>query len=435
MKRTLILSAMALALSGATSALAQEQYIPQLVYRTGAYASNGIPWTHGKIDYMNYINAKGGINGVKITFDECETSYATDKGVECYERLKTDSTAVIDPQGTGITTALTEKAPIDKIPLLTMLYGLAASQDGGVFKWNFPLMGNYWMMANIQIQHLAKKEGGFDKLKGKKIAVVYFDAAAGKEPIPAVQRMAQQYGFNLTLLPVTVPGLEQKATWLQVRQLRPDYVLLWGYGVMNPTTFKEAAAVGFPREKMLGWWWSGAEPDIKEVGALAKGYQALGVNPLGTDYPLMQDMLKVLYDEGKGGAGAREDVGSVLYTRGVLMSLLTVEAIRRAQEQYGVGKVMTGEQVRWGFENLNLDAARLRELGLADEVRPIHTTCFDHTGSAWSRVQTWDGQRWVMGTDWYEADKAFVNSLVKEAADRYAAERGIQRRTEADCRP
>jgi len=435
MKGKHIFGAVALTLASMAPALAQEQYIPQLVYRTGAYASNGIPWSHGKIDYMNYINAKGGINGVKITFDECETSYATDKGVECYERLKTSTTAVIDPQGTGITTALTEKAPVDKIPLITVLYGLAASQDGRVFKWNFPLMGNYWMMANIQVQHLAKKEGGFDKLKGKKIAVVYFDAAAGKEPIPAMERLARQHGFNLTLLPVTVPGLEQKATWLQVRQLRPDYVLLWGYGVMNPTTFKEAAAVGFAREKMLGWWWSGAEPDIKEVGVLAKGYQALAANPVGTNYPLMQDMLKTLYDDAKMGAGAREDVGSVLYTRGVLMSLLTVEAIRRAQEQYGIGQVMTGEQVRWGFENLNLDAERLRALGLAEEVRPIRTTCFDHMGSAWARVQTWDGQRWVMGEDWYEADKDFVGALVKEAADRYAAERGITRRDAADCRP
>jgi len=275
MKHKLIFAAVALSLAGTVSVQAQEQYIPQLVYRTGAYASNGIPWSQGKIDYMNYINAKGGINGVKITFDECETSYATDKGVECYERLKTNTTAVIDPQGTGITTALTEKAPIDKIPLLTVLYGLAAAQDGGVFKWNFPLLGNYWMMANIQVQHLADKEGGFDKLKGKKIAVVYFDAAAGKEPIPAIERLSKEYGFNLTLLPVAVPGLEQKATWLQIRQLRPDYVLLWGYGVMNPTTFKEAAAVGFPRTKMLGWWWSGAEPDIKEVGQLAAGYEAL----------------------------------------------------------------------------------------------------------------------------------------------------------------
>ena len=139
------------ATSFATPTLAQEQFIPLLSYRTGAYAPNGVPWANGKQDYLKYINANGGINGVKIAFEECETGYATDKGVECYERLKGKGAAVFDPQATGITFALTDKAPIDKIPLITLGYGLAASQDGGVFKWNFPLMGSYWTAADILI--------------------------------------------------------------------------------------------------------------------------------------------------------------------------------------------------------------------------------------------------------------------------------------------
>jgi branched-chain amino acid transport system substrate-binding protein len=268
----------------ATPAVAQEQFIPLLSYRTGAYAPNGIPWANGKQDYVKYINANGGINGVKIAFEECETGYATDKGVECYERLKGKGAAVFDPQATGITFALTDKAPVDKIPLITLGYGLAASQDGGVFKWNFPLMGSYWTAADILIQHLGKKEGGLDKLKGKKIALVYHDSPFGKEPIPALKKRAEMHGFELNLLPVTAPGVEQKATWLQVRQQRPDYVLLWGWGVMNSTALKEAVATGFPREKLFGVWWAGAEPDVKDVGANAKGYSTLALNPNGTEY-------------------------------------------------------------------------------------------------------------------------------------------------------
>jgi hypothetical protein len=34
--------------------------------------------------------------------------------------------------------------------------------------------------------------------------------------------------------------VEQKATWLQIRQQRPDYVFMWGWGVMNSTALKEA---------------------------------------------------------------------------------------------------------------------------------------------------------------------------------------------------
>lgn len=411
---------------------ADEQFFPLLVYRTGAYAPNGTPWANGKQDYVKYINATGGINGVKIAWEECETGYATDKGVECYERLKGKKATLIDPQATGITFALTDKAPVDKIPLITLGYGLAASQDGGVFKWNFPLMGSYWTAADALIQHLGKKEGGLDKLKGKKIALVYHDSPFGKEPIPLLQKRAQMHGFELVLLPVTAPGVEQKATWLQVRQQRPDYTLLWGWGVMNSTALKEAVATGYPREKLFGVWWSGAEPDVKDVGANAKGYSALALNPHGTDSPLVKDILKKVHDAGQG-AGPREEVGSVLYMRGLLIQMFAVEAVRTAQAKFGTGKVMTGEQVRWGLENLNIDEKRIGELGLAGLIRPLKTSCTDHMGSSAVRVHSWDGSQWKMQADWYEADKKVIDPMVKEAADRYAAEKQIKRRDASDC--
>jgi branched-chain amino acid transport system substrate-binding protein len=146
-----------------------------------------------------------------------------------------------------------------------------------VFKWNFPLLGTYWTGADVLVQHIGKKEGGLDKLKGKKIALVYHDSPFGKEPIPLLQERAKMHGFELQLLPVTTPGVEQKSAWLQVRQSGPTYVLLWGWGVMNSTALKEAVATGYPREKMYGVWWSGAEPDVKDVGAGAKGYNALAL--------------------------------------------------------------------------------------------------------------------------------------------------------------
>src|SRR4029079_4513543 len=81
--------AIACAFAAAPAWAQNEQFFPELVYRTGPYAPNGIPFANGYADYLNLLNARdGGINGVKITFEECETGYATDRGVECYERLK-----------------------------------------------------------------------------------------------------------------------------------------------------------------------------------------------------------------------------------------------------------------------------------------------------------------------------------------------------------
>ena len=419
--------------SGAALAQAKEQFIPLLVYRTGPYAPNGTPWATGKQDYLKLIKSRDGcINGVKITFEECETGYATDKGVECYERLKGKGASLFDPQATGITFALTDKVPNDKIPLVTLGYGLSASQDGNVFKWNFPMMGSYWTAADMLIQHLAKKEGGFDKLKGRKIALVYHDSPFGKEPIPLLEERQKMHGFELVKIPVTAPGVEQKSAWLQVRQQRPDYVLLWGWGVMNSTALKEAQATGYPREKMYGVWWAGAEPDVKDVGEGAKGYNALALNGSGQQAKVMQDILKHVHEKGQG-SGPKDEVGSVLYTRGMIISMLSVEAIRRAQERFGKGKVMTGEQVRWGLENLSIDQKRLDALGLGNLIRPISTSCQDHMGSTWARVHTWDGSKWNFTSDWLQADEQIIKPMVKAAADKYASDKKVTRRTPSDC--
>ncbi|MEP6965823.1 MAG: ABC transporter substrate-binding protein [Polaromonas sp.] len=438
--RNLILTVAAIA-AGASSmvtssafAQAKEQFFPLLSYRTGPYAPNGVPWANGKQDYIKMVNARdGGINGVKLTYEECETGYATDRGVECYERLKSrPGVAIFDPQATGITFALTEKVATDKVPLITLGYGLSVAQDGMAFKWNFPLMGSYWTGADILVQHIGKKEGGLDKLKGKKIALVYHDSPFGKEPIPLLQERAKMHGFELQLIPVTAPGVEQKSAWLQVRQSKPDYVMLWGWGVMNSTALKEAQATGYPREKMYGVWWAGAEPDVKDVGEGAKGYNALALNGSGQQPKVIQDILKYVHDKGQG-TGPKDEVGQVLYTRGVIIQMLSIEGVRRAQERFGKGKVMTGEQVRWGMENLALDQKKLDALGFNGVMRPLSTSCSDHMGSTWARVQTWDGSKWNLSSDYYQADEQILKPLVKAGADKYLADKKLTRRTAADC--
>jgi branched-chain amino acid transport system substrate-binding protein len=428
-------AASALLTATAAQAQAKEQFFPVLVYRTGAYAPNGVPFANGYVDYLKYVNTKGGINGVKVSWEECETGYATDRGVECYERLKgkNGGATVFQPLSTGITFALTEKAPGDKIPLITAGYGRSESTDGTVFKWNFPLTGTYWDAADILLQHLAKKDGGWDKLKGKKIALVYHDSPYGKEPIPLLQERSKMHGFDLMLLPVTHPGVEQKSTWLQVRQQRPDYVFLWGWGVMNGTALKEAQATGFPRERMYGVWWAGAEPDVKDVGMGAKGYNALalqhGAEP---DAKITKAILSTLHSKDQG-TGPKDEVGQVLYMRGLVAAMLAVEGVKQAQSRFGKGKVMTAEQARWGYENLDLTQAKLDALGFAGVMRPISTSCADHRGATWARLHTWDGAKWNFSSDWYESDETIIKPMIRNAATKYAEEKKLTRRTPADC--
>jgi branched-chain amino acid transport system substrate-binding protein len=227
---------------------------------------------------------------------------------------------------------------------------------------------------------------------------------------------------------VTHPGIDQRSQWLSIRQSRPDYVILWGWGVMNSTAIKEAAAVGFPREKMLGGWWSGAEPDVEPAGEQAKGYKALMLQHGAGEFAVHGDVRKYVYAKGNG-ASEPETIGQVLYNRGLVNAMLGVEAIRTAQQKFG-NKPLTGEQLQWGLEHLNLSAARIKELGFEGMLQPIAVSCSDHEGARTTRVHEWDGKQWNVISGWYTANQSIVQPLVEQSSASFAKENGI---TPRDC--
>jgi len=413
----------------ASSAWAQpaEQFVALPSYRVGPYAAGGSGFYGGIIDYFNLVNANGGVNGVKVSWEECETEYNPSRGVECYERLKTKNggATVVEPLSTGIAYGILDRIPQDKIPMTTLGYGRSDAANGKVFPYVFPLISNYWSQAAAMVKYLGDKSGGMDKLKGKKIVHLYHDSAFGKEPLPVLEAMSAQYGFELIKIPVAPPGSEQQSQWLQIRQAKPDYVILWGWGVMNSVAIKTAQRNGFPREKMLGVWWAGSEEDTVPSGDAAKGYTSMTFNTPG-NYPLLDELRKKVYAGGKGNLADQSRIGSVYHMRGLTAGVMYVEAMRAAQEKFGKGKAVTGEQLRWGFENLNIDEARQKALGVFNMFPTVKTSCEDHEGSGAVKVQQWDGKAWKAITpNWVVGDKVLLRKLVDESSGKYAAEKKI----------
>ena len=406
-------------------------YIPNFSYRSGPYAPNGISFANGARDYADMINKRdGGLQGVKILYEECETGYATQAVVECYERLKNKhgGPRFVHPNSTGATYQIIPKASVDKIVVHSMGYGMTAAADGRVFPWVFNFPTTYWSQASAFIRYIGSEEGGLSNLKGKKIALVYHNSPYGKEPIPTLQALAGKHGFDLQLLAVDHPGQEQKATWLQVRRGKPDWLLLWGWGVMNQVALKEAVAIKFPMDHMLGVWWSGAESDVVPSGAAAKGYKAGTFHSPGHGTKAHDDILKHVYN-GDLAKAKKNNFGEVLYNRSIIAYTYGLEAINTAMNKYGKGKVPTPEQARWGFENLNLTDARLKELGLAGFTRGHQVSCADHEGNGPVLIQQWTGDRWEIITDWIEPIREVVRPMIEQAAAKFAKENNIQPRS------
>ncbi|PYM29065.1 MAG: ABC transporter permease [Candidatus Rokuibacteriota bacterium] len=407
----------------------KEMFIPLLVYRTGAYAPSGIPIANGFVDYFSLLNERdGGINGIRVAWEECETQYDTKQGVECYERLKSKNPVLVNPYSTGITYQLIPKASVDKVVVFSMGYGNTAAADGRWFPWVFSFPTTYWSQASAVIRYIGQQEGGLDKLKAKKIVHVFHNSPYGKEANTTLETLARQLGFDLTLLAVDHPGQEQKSTWLQVRRINPDWIFMSGWGVMNQVAVKEAAAIGFKMDHFIGNWWSANDSDVVPAGDGAKGYKGATFHAPGTAFKVHQDIVKFVYDKGKGG-GKKEEMGAPLYNRGVVNAMLSAEAIRTAMTKYG-NKALTGEQVRWGFENLNLTEARLDQLGMKGFMHPIKVTCEDHEGSGPILVQQWDGKKWTLVSDWIAPMREVVRPKIEAAAIEEGKKLGY---TERDC--
>lgn len=409
----------------------EEQFFPALVYRTGPYAAGGSGFWGGMEDYMALLNLRdGGVNGVMLVWEECETAYNSDRGVECYERLKNqgNGATVVHPLSTGITYRLIERATADKIPLISMGYGRTDASNGKVFPWVFPLITNYWSQNTAKIKYIGMQEGGMSALKGKKIANLHHDSSYGKETRPVLDAQAEQFGFEVKHYPVAHPGLDQKAAWLDIaRKYKPDWVILRGWGVMNPTALKEASRVGFPADRIVGVWWSGAEEDVIPAGDAAVGYVAAGFHPSGKNFPLANEILDIVHGAGKGNISPQR-VGTIYWNRGVVAGIVTVEAMRVAQAKFG-NRVITGEEMRWGLENLTISADRIKEIGAEGLMAPLTVTCADHEGGGPVKFSKWDGDKWVEVTDWIPTDKDLVNQMIMDSSMAYATEKGITPRS------
>ena len=419
MKKLLTLAAASA--MAATPALA-DLVIPDLSYRTGPFAAGGIPFSDGYQDYFTLLNERdGGIGGEAIRLIECETAYNTERGVECYESTKGEGALVYQPLSTGITYQLIPRATADGIPLHTMGYGRTSAANGDVFSHVFNYPANYWDAASVIVNQLLEENDG--DMSGQTIALLYHNSAYGREPIRTLETLSEMHGFDLSLIAVDSPGQEQGNQWLQIRRERPDYVVMWGWGVMNQVAIQEAINIRYPMENFIGNWWAGADHDVAQAGAAAEGYRALNMNRLG-DMPVFAEIQEHVLDAGLA-AGDGSNLGSVLYTRGMYAAMLAAEAVRTAQEIHGVADI-TPAMMRDGMEALEMTNARMQELGAPMIGPEFAVTCEDHGGSGMSLMQQWTGSEWVTLTDFVAPDDSVTQPLVLEDSAQFAAENNIQ---------
>ena len=421
------LATMAVAAVMAAGPVMADLVFPSLSYRTGPYAAGGIPFADGYADYFTLLNERdGGIGGIMTKVPECETGYNTEKGVECYESTKGEGALVYQPLSTGITYQLIPKVTADGIPLHTMGYGRTSAANGKVFSHVFNYPANYWNGASVAINHLLETNGG--DIKGKKVALVYHNSAYGKEPIRTLEELSAKHGYELSLLPVDHPGQEQKSQWLQIRRDKPDYVIMYGWGVMNQVAIQEAANIRFNMENFIGIWWSGAEHDVTPAGDAANGYKSVTFHNVGSDFPVFDDIKTHVVDKGLA-AGAGDQIGTVLYNRGIYAAMLAAEAAKTAQEIHGTAQI-TPAMMRDGMEALEITEEKMTALGMPNFGPSFAVSCENHGGPGLGGITQWNAadKKWNLISDFGPSDMDVILPLITADSEAFAAENNIEQR-------
>jgi branched-chain amino acid transport system substrate-binding protein len=373
--------------------------------RTGATQTVGVYLCPGYHDYIKLVNFKGGVEGYKIKAIEIDHEYKVPQGMEAYERHKKEGAVLISLYGTPHTQALTAKLTEDRIPGTSPGFGTAAATDGTKYPYIFPIAATYWSQGTAAVEFAGKQMGG---LKGKKIAYLFYDNPAGREPLPILEDLAAKEGFELKTFAVPPPGIEMGAQVLDIAQrYRADFVIAHLFGRSPSVSIKELKRIGYPLRKVVSFVWGASEADIEAAGgfSVAEGYNAIQFAGVGPDFPVLNEIRDMYKKEGK--EPPKEMASTVFYNRGVLIAAVHVEAIRNALKAKPGGTI-TGADVKAGFE-------KIKGFTLGGLVPPLEITATDHEGGGWVQVYTVKGGKFVKATDWYRSYPDVLAKHIKAA--------------------
>jgi branched-chain amino acid transport system substrate-binding protein len=370
--------------------------------RTGPTKTTSVHLCAGVLDYIALIEKKGGVNGHRVSYVEVEYAYKVDRGVEAYERLKHQGAVAMLDLGTPLVYALTPRHLEDKIPALTPGFGRADSTDGEKFPYIFPMAATYWSQVAAGMQYL-KNQGA---KKGDKIAYLFYDNPAGREPLGVFSRICELEGYECRDFAVPPPGVEMASQVLDiVRRMRAQWVVSHLFGKSPSISIREFKKNGFPLDKILSLVWGAGESDMVSAGwDTSQGYLGLHFAGVGRDFPVIREIMQRVYtDDGKEVA---EHVGEAYYNRGVLMAAIMIEGVRIAVERFGLP--LTGEKVKNAWE-------QIKDFSLGGLLPPITVNSKDHEGGGWVQVYQTRGEKLVAHSEWIRGYRDLVWEEVRKA--------------------
>jgi branched-chain amino acid transport system substrate-binding protein len=357
----------------------------------------------GAADYVALVNKKGGVEGHPIELVDIEMGYDVARGVEAYERMKQAGVVALYTAGTPAAVAIQDRCQADKIVCVAYVAGVVQWSQGERFPYMFIGGPSYWSETAAAVDFALKQSRGTGR---PKIAYLYSDNPAGREPLDLIRELARREGFELRefAIPLTAVDVTPQVADI-VQRYQADWVIAHVFARHPVLVWKAFRDLGYPLDRVLCLHWCVDEDIIRGAGGwqAMEGARFMGVHLTGTDLPVMRDIVEMYRAEGKSPPEYMT-AANTFYTRGLLVTAFMIEGIRNALKQEG--EPVTGEKVRRGLEAITGDLAGL---GLVK----VQMGPNDHEGGGLVRIMRVKGGKFVPETDWYNAYRDVIAELLR----------------------
>lgn len=308
-----------------------------VLVKTGPVAALGIPQGNGMIDYMNYINEKGGINGRKVEMLWEDDGFQAPKAVAAVKKLiSRDKVLTIMTTG-GTNQTIANMKNIKRYKIANIPNAMALEFFDPLHPYIFALGALYEWQYQVIVDYINDDL----KMKDKKIGVVYTKKEYGKKGLDAVKKRAAKYNIPVVAELVMPTGAVDASSQVLALQKAGANIVITCDVLPPIISFLKTAEKYNYWPQVFGFNWATDDLLVKACGPAAKNYIGSGFVGSWTDdtpgIKLVREIAK---------KNNREPKLTSLYIGGIGVSMLFAEAIKRA------GKDLNPDTLKNALETL-----------------------------------------------------------------------------------
>ena len=307
---------------------------------TGPIAGLNVPADMGLEDYIKDINAKGGVDGVKIRFIGIDTRYDVARGVSAYKRYRrTPKLLVVNSIGTPIGKAIARLIERDKRLQIVPGDGEFQAHIGRNFIWGPAYQDAFAAMMDWVMDDW--------KAKGKSgapiVGFISWDSAFGREPLRGGKEYAESLGIKFLPPEFFPPGTLKHDVYLtRLEKAGANYIYAGGVEPTPTNVIRDAHALGLTKKiQFLNGYWGAT---LLGIGVHAKALEGTAIVSF---FERGEDALKnkLVTDLWKKHRGSMDKFNEV-YGMGVSWGMTCEAGLKTALKAVGYEKLKADDMYR-----------------------------------------------------------------------------------------